>query len=274
MSAARRHVTPAESEWDVEVRVGADLAWTGLAVGSGGRRFTADGLERIVLPLEGDVAVIADGVQHELRGRGSVFDGAADALFVPAGTDLELAAAGRVAVASAPGSGGALHVVRREDVPIEDRGAGLAARVVRNPGVPGVLDASRLLVCEVITPAGRWSSYPAHKHDADRPGRESQLEEIYHFEARSVAAADGFEPFALFTCGGTEPAEEVAFVVRGGDTVLVPAGFHGPAAAPPDADLYYLNVMAGPGPERVWLISDDPRQTAARAAWTTERTRG
>jgi 5-deoxy-glucuronate isomerase len=272
VSAARRHRTASGSEWETEVRVGRDLAWTGLAIGGGGRRFAADGLERLVLPLEGGASVIAGGVHHELRGRDSVFDGPADALYVPAGTELELVSAGRVAIASAPGSGGAVQLVRREDVPIEERGAGLAARLVRNVGIPGVLDASRLIVCEVLTPAGAWSSYPAHKHDVERPGEESQLEEIYHFAARSRPPAEAVEPFALFSCGGVDLDDEVAFVVRDGDTVLVPAGYHGPAAAPPDVDLYYLNVMAGPGPERVWLIADDPRQTAARAAWT-ERSR-
>ena len=47
-------------------------------------------------------------------------------------------------------------------------------------------------------------------------------------------------------------------LVRTGDIALVPYGYHGPAAAAPGYDLYYLNVMAGPDAERVWLISDDP----------------
>ena len=55
--------------------------------------------------------------------------------------------------------------------------------------------------------------------------------------------------------------------VTTGDTVLVPHGWHGPAMAAPDADLYYLNVMAGPGPERAWLICDDPAHGAIRETW-------
>jgi 5-deoxy-glucuronate isomerase len=37
--------------------------------------------------------------------------------------------------------------------------------------------------------------------------------------------------------------------------------------AAPGYDLYYLNVMAGPGDERVWLICDDPAHGWVRATW-------
>jgi 5-deoxy-glucuronate isomerase len=77
------------------------------------------------------------------------------------------------------------HVTAAE-VPVELRGAGLASREVRNMGLPDVLDADSLLVCEVITPAGNWSSWPPHKHDVERPGEETALEEIYWFETRST----------------------------------------------------------------------------------------
>ena len=38
----------------------------------------------------------------------------------------------------------------------------------------------------------------------------------------------------------------------------------------PDADLYYLNVMAGPGEQRAWLICDDPAHAWVRKTWTTQ----
>jgi 5-deoxy-glucuronate isomerase len=55
--------------------------------------------------------------------------------------------------------------------------------------------------------------------------------------------------------------------VRDGDAVLVPHGWHGPSMAVPGHHLYYLNVMAGPSPERAWKICDDPAHTWIRDTW-------
>ena len=46
------------------------------------------------------------------------------------------------------------------EVPVEQRGAGQCSRQVRNFGTPGALDAGAIIACEVITPAGNWSSTP------------------------------------------------------------------------------------------------------------------
>jgi 5-deoxy-glucuronate isomerase len=110
----------------------------------------------------------------------------------------------------------------------------------------------------VITPGGNWSSYPPHKHDEDRPGTESVLEEIYYFEVRG----DGAMAYQR-VYGSTDVLAEV----RTGDVVLIPHGWHGPSMAVPGYDLYYLNVMAGPGAERAWLICDDPAHTWIRRTW-------
>lgn len=139
------------------------------------------------------------------------------------------------------------------------RGAGPCARVVNNFGTPDVLDAARIIACEVITPAGNWSSYPPHKHDTARPG-ESELEEIYYFEI-------GSGPSGQAGLGYLRAAEVLA-EVRTGDVVLIPYGFHGPAMAVPGYDMYYLNVMAGPG-AREWLICDEPEHAWIRETWTS-----
>ena len=131
-------------------------------------------------------------------------------------------------------------------------------------------DADAILVCEVLTPAGNWSSWPPHKHDEDRPGQESALEEIYYFETRSTDPR-GTDPVGYQRVYGTDERPiDVLAEVRTGDVVLVPHGWHGPAMAAPDADLYYLNVMAGPGTERAWLISDDPAHAWVREGWTDD----
>ena len=109
--------------------------------------------------------------------------------------------------------------------------------------------ADSLLVTEVITPAGHWSSFPPHKHDVDDPPRETLLEETYYHRVRPTS---GFGFQRVYTEDATL---DEAIAVRDGDVVLVPRGYH-PVAAGARHDLYYLNVMAGP--VREWRISADP----------------
>lgn len=234
-------------------------------------------VERLVVPLAGSFTVGHEGRSTSLAGRASVFDGPTDVLYVGAGEDLSVWGYGRLAVAEARTSvrKPSRHVAY-EEVPVELRGTGSDSRQVHNFGTPDALDAAALIVCEVITPAGNWSSHPAHKHDEDVPGHESQLEEIYYFESapvRSASApptADAFGSFATYRSAAGDI--ETNALVRTGDIALVPFGYHGPAVAAPEYDLYYLNVMAGPGEERAWLITDDPRQAWLRDTWTSQDT--
>lgn len=271
----------------------AEPRWrhTGLRVGElgggeqgGGGELTlpAGDVERVVVPLAGRFHVEHCGpaggpTVTRLTGRAGVFAGRTDVLYLGAGATATLTGVGRVAVAEAPTSTPKPAVyLRAEQVPVEIRGSGRATRQVHNFGVPGVLDADRLIVCEVITPAGNWSSYPAHKHDESIPGHESRLEEIYYFEtavARELAcvapSSGPADPFGAFVTSPSSVGEiDTQVTVRTGDVVLVPFGYHGPASAPPEYDLYYLNVMAGPDPERAWLITDHPAQTWVRQTWS------
>ena len=158
------------------------------------------------------------------------------------------------------------------EVPVELRGAGRSSRQVHNFGTPQALEADRLIVCEVITPAENWSSYPPHKHDESIPGHESSLEEIYYFEtavtrnATAPASAQSFGYMRNYTSVGGEI--DTLAEVHSGDIALVPFGWHGPCVAAPGYDLYYLNVMAGPDAERSWLITDDPAHAWIRETWT------
>ena len=227
-------------------------------------------IERIVVPLSGSFRVGHEGTTTLLHGRESVFDGPSDVLYVGAAQSLTVAGRGRVAIAEAVTSiRKPSRYIPRQDVPVELRGAGRDSRQVHNFGTPEALDAAALLACEVITPAGNWSSHPAHKHDRPVAGRETALEEIYYFEAAPThrsdapADADAFGSFATYSSVAGEI--ETRALVRTGDVALVPYGYHGPAAAAPEYDLYYLNVMAGP--QRSWLFSDDPRQAWIRSGW-------
>lgn len=244
------------------------------------RELPAGDTERIIIPLSGGgCEVDHDRTSTRLIGRASVFDGPTDVLYLGAGSSATIRGTCRVAVAEAP------TTVRKpakyiavEDVPLEVRGAGRDTRQVHNFGTPAALDAASLIVCEVITPGGNWSSHPAHKHDEYVAGHEARLEEIYYFEAapsRSVpagvtvpAGADAFGSFVTYSSAAGEI--DTNAIVRTGDIALVPYGYHGPAMAAPEYDLYYLNVMAGPDPERIWLISDDPCQAWLRDTWTDQ----
>ena len=249
----------------------------------------ASDVERMIVPLSGAVTVVWQhsgnpaGAAHgdsvsgtiELAGRSSVFDGPTDVCYTGISTAVTLRGCGRVAIAEAPATEfKPVRYLSRERVPVEIRGAGRSTRQVHNFGVPGVLDAQKLIVCEVITPAENWSSYPAHKHDEHVPGVESRLEEIYYFEAavaRGLEAPEAAEPFGMFATYPSPGGKIVTnALVRTGDIVLVPYGYHGPAVAAPGYDLYYLNVMAGPEPERTWQISDDPAHSWIRSSWAEQ----
>ena len=245
---------------------------TGLRVAEFGdgeaRRLEAADVERLVVPLTGPVEVTYaepgdDGVTVVLAGRASVFDGPADVLYLGAGTSAELRGTGRVAVAEAP-TGERLPAVltRAGDVAVELRGHGRNSRQVHNFGTPDQLRASRFMVVEVITPAGNWSSFPPHKHDTAVPGTELPLEEIYYLEtavSRGLSAPPEADPIGYMRTYTSDAGEiDTLAEVRTGDVVLVPHGYHGPCIAVPGYDLYFLNVMAGPEPERAWRLRDDP----------------
>jgi 5-deoxy-glucuronate isomerase len=208
--------------------------------------------EACVVVLSGRVHLAASGQEwRDQGGRASVFDGPPTALYVPPGPgwSAEAATTAELAVCTAPAERGAeLRLLGPENARHESRGSGGEAREIDHILMEDE-DAESLLVTEVITPAGHWSSYPPHKHDTDDPPRETYLEETYYHRIRP---AGGFGFQRVYT---PDRSLDVALAPGDGDVVLVPRGFH-PVAAGARHDLYYLNVMAGP--VREWRITDDP----------------
>ncbi|MEU2779077.1 5-deoxy-glucuronate isomerase [Streptomyces sp. NPDC007162] len=273
--------TAAEGPYDLQVTPeSAAWGYSGLRIltlgpGRSHALSTRDS-EFLVLPLAGSCTVTTDGGTFELAGRTGVFDSATDFAYLPREAEavISSAAGGRFALPSARTERGGhpARYGRKEDVPVELRGAGACSRQVNNYCLPGTFDAEQLLVCEVLTPGGNWSSYPPHKHDeartdADGNPVESQLEEIYYFEV-SGEDGNGFGYQRVY--GTADRPIDVLAEVRSGDTVLIPHGWHGPSIAAPGYDLYYLNVMAGPGQDRAWLICDDPAHGWVRGTWATQ----
>ncbi|MFE9632861.1 5-deoxy-glucuronate isomerase [Streptomyces sp. NPDC006463] len=237
--------------------------------------------EWIVLPLSGSCQVRCWGSApdrgsgggpdvFELRGRAEVFDAVTDFAYLPRDGYAEVVSAGggRFALAGArcdnrlPARYGPA-----EAVPVELRGAGQCSRQVNNFAAagPAGFGCDRLIAVEVLTPGGNWSSYPPHKHDEHHPGEESRLEEIYYFEIAPHGDTPGlgYQRVTPSPAGKTDILTEV----RTGDAVLIPDGWHGPSIAAPGHDMYYLNVMAGPGATREWLIRDHPDHGWIRSTW-------
>jgi len=220
--------------------------------------------EVIVLPLAGAATVDVDGEPFALEGRPSVFEGISDFVYAPRDARVELRSegGGRFALPSARAQERLpARRVPAGDVAVELRGAGRASRQVNNFCAPEAFAADRLIAVEVLTPGGNWSSYPPHKHDEERPGEETALEEIYYFEV----AGGGLAYQRVYASGPDRPIDVLEEVATG-DVVLLPHGYHGPSMAAPGYDLYYLNVMAGPG-ERAWRFTDDPAHAWIRETW-------
>lgn len=204
-----------------------------------------------------ETGIIWLGGRADVDGHGSVgerddvFSGLPSALLLPPGTKYSLRALTplHLAIVSAPADAAvAARLIRPQDVRIEIRGKGVTERTIhwilseKDPG-------SRLLLVEVLTPAGHWSTYPPHKHDEDKPGVERALEELYYYR---------FNPEHGFAFQGiyTKTRDlDVSIRARHDDLVLVPRGYHVVSAAP-GYDCYYLNAMAGA--VREWLFTTDP----------------
>jgi 5-deoxy-glucuronate isomerase len=240
-------VTPASAGWG---HVGFEML--ALDEGQVAHRDT-DFRELCVVAVAGACHVSSrHGDWRDIGGRADPFSGPPEATYLPPGTsiDIEGAAGGaEVALCWAPARDGApARVLSAADVEVEVRGEGAFERRIQ-PILMVDKPADALLVVEVITPGGHWSSYPPHKHDRDAMPDESFLEETYYHR---VAPAHGFGLQRVYSADG---ALDESLAVRDRDTVLVPRGYH-TVSAPPGYDLYYLNVMAGP--TRAWAIANDP----------------
>lgn len=135
------------------------------------------------------------------------------------------------------------------EVGVEQRGEGNNKREVFNILPDNVSYAQSLLVVEVITESGNWSSYPPHKHDENRLPEESLLEETYYHEQDPP---QGFVFQRVYT---DDRSLDETMTVENQDVVIVPKGYH-PVGVPEGYTSYYLNVMAGP--ERIWKFKNDP----------------
>ena len=251
-TAAALNLTPRALGWDrihFAVRhLAAGAVWTGLSREE----------ERCLVLLRGEFEVSWAGASHRIGPRADVFSGYPHAVYLPARTPFRIAARGACEIADTrAASTKALkpRVIRPGDCGYEIRGGGNATRQIVDI-LPPSFPADRLLVCEVFTPGGNWSSYPPHKHDTDDPPREVDLEEIYYFRYRDP---DGYGFHRVYTGRRDETLR-----VTHGDVVAVRDGYH-PFVTAYGYDAYYLNVLAGT--RRSMAASDDPMYAHFRREW-------
>jgi 5-deoxy-glucuronate isomerase len=208
--------------------------------------------EACLIIMSGRATVAAGAESYGVLGeRVSPFDGSPWSVYVPAKSSWRVRAETdcELAIGSAPAEGRLPpRVIPPSKVGQETRGIGSNTRYVRNI-LPETEPAESLLIAEVITPGGHWSSYPPHKHDVSSPSGETQLEETYYHR---LAHRTGFAVQRVYT---DDLSIDETIAVSDRDVVMVPKGYH-PVGAPAGLDLYYLNVMAGP--ERRWRITVAP----------------
>lgn len=216
--------------------------------------------EAILVMVEGKASIHAAGQDWGTLGdRMDVFERTPPhGLYVPNGQDWRAEATTdcTIAVCTAPGRGA--HPARRigpDGIVLTQRGTGTNTRWINNIAMEAEDVCDSLLVTEVFTPAGNWSSYPSHRHDEDDFPRITYLEETYYHR---LNPRDGWAVQRVYTDDGS--LDEV-MAVRDGDVVLVPRGHH-PCAAPHGFDLYYLNVMAGP--RRAWRFVAAPEMDSVQ----------
>ncbi len=233
-----------------------------LAPGETAEAATGD-TEVILVLVEGKAEITGAGENFgELGDRMSVFEQTVPhCVYIPNGQHWHAAATTpcTLAVCAAPGKGH--HPARRiTGISQEVRGTGTNTRYIHPIAMEDADIADSLLVTEVFTPQGHWSSYPPHRHDEDAYPDMTYLEETYYHR---LDPASGFGIQRVYTEDG---ALDETMSVADGDVVLVPKGHH-PCGSPYGYSMYYLNVMAGP--LRKWRFKNDPAHD-----WIAQRDAG
>ena len=205
------------------------------------------------------VADWGQGSQH-IGNRKNVFDGFPFAIYLPTRNEVTFRAdtACEIAECRVPSEARLEpRLITPRDVVSGLRGGGNASRQIVDVMMPA-FPADKLMVIEVYTPGGNWSSYPPHKHDVHNPPAEVDLDEIYYYRIRQP------EGFAFQHLYSRENSSERTVKARDGDAVLVRNGFH-PVVAGPGYDVYYLNFLAGSS--RALAVTEDPQHVWIRSTW-------
>lgn len=241
-------ISPEDADWTY-------VGFAAHALSPGDKASAETGDREVILVLvEGKARIAAGGKDFgELGDRMDVFEKTPPhCLYVPDHGDWSVEATTdcTLAVCSAPGQGGHdAQIIGPAGIALEERGTGTNTRFINNIAMENRDVADSLLVTEVFTPAGHWSSYPPHRHDEDDFPEMTYLEETYYHR---LNPEQGYAHQRVWTEDGSL---DETLSPSNHDVVLVPRGHH-PCAAPYGYELYYLNVMAGP--LRKWRFKNHP----------------
>jgi 5-deoxy-glucuronate isomerase len=262
-------ITPKDANWNYCGMKIFDLSVEGT------HQIIFDNFEGILLSLSAEnVAVTVDQVEFKLQGRTGVFAGISDWIYIPVSSSLKiLGNNGLVALCTAQ----ATKVfpacyVGKDKVSVEIRGSSFATRQVNNIATPESFGgAEKILVCEVLTPGGNWSSWPPHRHDGIADC-EFNNEEIYYFQIgennSNHGSTQGHGFFKVYSFDGQI---DETMTIKDKDFVIVPHGYHGPSIAAPEYPMYFLNVLAGPSQNRSMGFCDDPSHHWIRDSWKSQQ---
>lgn len=255
-------ITPEKAGWEYisfqARRLAAGRSWS----------FATGENELVIVNFDGCYTIRSNrGKWSGIGGRKNVFEGAAHALYLPRRSEFTITAeqSGEYAIAWAPtDQDHQPWLIKPEDVEINIRGGDNVSRQI-NDLLPSGSPVHRLVLVEVYTPSGNWSSYPPHKHDIhleDKKGNllEADLEEVYFYK---IDKPDGYAYQRVYT-DETSPLHKAGYPIdalvraQNNCAVLVPEGYH-PVVSAPGYTTYYLNVLAGSA--QTLANQDDPRYT-------------
>ncbi|MEJ8309437.1 5-deoxy-glucuronate isomerase [Agrobacterium larrymoorei] len=213
-----------------------------------------DETEVILVLVEGKAEISSEDKNFgELGDRMNVFERKPPhCVYIPAGSSWTVTATTdcTLGVCTAPAQPGReARVIAPAGITLAERGKGGNTRYIFPIAMEDRDVADSLLVTEVFTPSGHWSSYPPHRHDEDNYPEMTYLEETYYHR---LNPEQGFGFQRVFTEDGSL---DETMAVSSGDVVLVPKGHH-PCGSPYGYEMYYLNVMAGP--MRKWRFQNHP----------------
>ena len=229
--------------------------------------------EYVFVLLGGTVKVKIEGEVEEIIGdRQNVFKGMPYAVYLSLNTyytltslsdETDIAYGHCEAVNKFPNK-----IIKPGNIDVEIRGGGNATRQINNIVPPG-FQCDRLVVVEVYTPSGNWSSYPPHKHDehkTDADGNliEADLEETYFYKIDKPGG------YAIQQVYNNDRSLDEVVIAKDGDIVLVPEGYH-PVVAAYGYNVYYLNFLAGSA--QSLKASFDPKHNWINNNWSEKDTR-
>lgn len=253
-------VTPTAAGWDTinfqARRLSQNRSWS----------FTTNDHELALVVLSGQLGIESNrGAWQSLGSRANVFAGMPTALYLPRETTFTVTALTEVEFAVTWAKTDVEfppRLVVPGDIEVEIRGGDHATRQINRIMPPG-FPCSRLVVVEVYTPGGNWSSYPPHKHDihkvrSDGTILEADLDEVYYYK---IDRPEGYALQRIYT-DPESPLHragypiDAAVIARNNDVVLIPEGYH-PVSSPVGYTTYYLNVLVGTA--QSLAATDDPQ---------------